>query len=177
VGRRGDDLIWAYGLRNPWRASFDRLTGDLWIGDVGQSRYEEVDRAAPYTAGRGANYGWSDCEASFAYPPPATDPPPCEEPGVVLPVLEYRHAAGDCSVTGGYVYRGTRQPALQGRYFYGDYCTGRIWSIAADAPPKDTTSLTSIDTRLRITSFGEDATGELYVVDRKGTIQRVVQDP
>ena len=177
VGRRGDDLIWAYGFRNPWRASFDRLTGDLWIGDVGQSRYEEIDRAAPYTSSRGADYGWSDCEASYAYPPPASDPPPCAEPGVVLPSFEYRHARGNCSVTGGYVYRGTHQPALQGRYFFGDYCTGRIWSIAADAAPNDRTSLASIDTRLRITSFGEDARGELYVVDRKGTIQRVVEDP
>jgi glucose/arabinose dehydrogenase len=177
VGRAGDDLIWASGLRNPWRASFDRLTGALWIGDVGQSRYEEIDRAAPALSGRGANYGWSMCEGSFGYPPPRVDPPPCEAPGVVPPLHQYQHVWGRCSVTGGYVYRGARQPALQGRYFFGDYCTGRIWSMAADTPPEGPRSWASIDTRLLITSFGEDARGELYVVDRKGTIQRIERDP
>ncbi len=177
VGRRGDDLIWAYGLRNPWRASFDRLTGDLWIGDVGQSRYEEIDRAAPASSARGANYGWSMCEGSVAYPPPRVEPPPCEARGVVAPLHEYQHVRGRCSVTGGYVYRGPRQPTLEGRYFFGDYCTGEIWSMAADTPQEGPRRWASIDTGLLITSFGEDARGELYVVDGKGAIQRVVQDP
>jgi len=143
---------------------------------VGQSRYEEIERAAPASSGRGANYGWSMCEGSFVYPPPRVDPPPCDVPGAVAPLHQYQHVRGRCSVTAGYVYRGPRQPALQGRYFFGDYCTGMVWSMAADTPPEGPRMWASIDTRLLITSFGEDARGELYVVDRKGTIHRIVQD-
>ena len=135
AGRRPE--IWAYGLRNPWRWSFDRATHDLWIGDVGQNAYEEVDRA---TAGSGldkaANYGWSCREGFHAY-----NASRCPSSGLTNPYAEYAHGSGDsvgCAVTGGYVYRGATYPTLQGRYVMGDYCTGRIlgssgeWGIAPD---------------------------------------------
>lgn len=158
-GARGE--IWSLGLRNPWRFSFDRATGELLLGDVGQDSWEEID-ALPLPAARGANFGWPAMEASHCFPPGA----PCTPTGV-LPRAEYSHTDG-CSVTGGYRYRGARWPSLAGIYFYGDYCSGRIWT--ADAAWRTTEAL---KTAALIVSFGEDDDGELYVVDHAGTIFRV----
>jgi hypothetical protein len=120
------DEIWAVGLRNPWRYSFDRATGDLWVADVGQNQWEEINVTAAGTPG-GLNYGWPIMEASHCFQSDA-----CAADGLVLPVQEYAHE-GHCSVTGGYVYRGAAQPQRQGVYFYGDYCSGVIWALAPDS--------------------------------------------
>ena len=118
--------IWAYGVRNPWRFSFDRKTGDLWIADVGQGRFEEVNRARRSAGGgRGANFGWDQYEAFSCFEGP------CTSKGKTFPLTSYEHGENGCSVTGGYVYRGTRYPALVGRYLFGDYCSGRIWAVSA----------------------------------------------
>src|SRR6185503_3568197 len=116
---------------NPWRWSFDRQTGDLWIGDVGQNEWEEVDRA-PMTAsgpGRGVNWGWNRLEGTHCYPPGSS----CSTSGKKMPLAQYSHGTGRCAVTGGYVYRGSDIPALVGWYVYGDYCSGEIWVVAANA--------------------------------------------
>jgi len=175
VGRTGLDAIWSRGLRNPWRFSFDRLTGDLWIGDVGQARYEEIDRAkvssASTSRGRGANFGWRQMEGSHCYDP-ATG---CSRTGKVLPAVEYTHADG-CAVTGGYVYRGSANPSLYGKYIFGDFCSGKIWTFPSGARwPVGRTLL--MDTGLSISSFGQDQAGELYVVDRGGAIYRFRTTP
>lgn len=159
------DEIWAYGLRNPWRFSFDAATGDLWIGDVGQAEREEIDREPAGSTG-GVNYGWKAWEGSHRYDDRT------EAPGAVFPVAEYGHQGGSCSVTGGHVYRGDDVPQAQGRYLFADYCTGRIWTLQADGPNGTMEALT--DTRFRITSFGVDAAGELYVVSHLGGIYRLV---
>jgi glucose/arabinose dehydrogenase len=152
------DEIWAIGLRNPWRYSFDRLTGDLYIADVGQNQYEEVNYHAAAAPG-GRNYGWPIMEARYCFPKDRD----CAQTGLVQPVAEYDHAQG-CSVTGGYVYRGQAFPALTGIYFYGDYCSGRIWGLAPDrAGGWQAVELTQADARL--SSFGEDEAGELYLLD------------
>jgi glucose/arabinose dehydrogenase len=155
--------IWAYGLRNPWRFSFDRATGDLYIGDVGQDAWEEIDFQTAGFSG-GANYGWPVWEATHRFrsgPVPAGD---------VKPIAEYPHSSGQCSVTGGYVYRGARIPALSGFYLFGDYCTGRIWSLVRFA---GTWRISQVrDTAFQISSFGEDDAGELYVVDLNGAVYR-----
>jgi glucose/arabinose dehydrogenase len=167
VGRTGLDAIWSRGLRNPWRFSFDRLTGDLWIGDVGQARYEEVDRAyASSGRGRGLNFGWRQMEGRHCYRPAVG----CTTTGKTLPVAEYTHAEG-CSITGGYVYRGAAVPSLYARYVFADFCSGAIWTIprGGTAPMHKTLLL---HTGLSIVSFGEDARGELYVVDHAGRIYR-----
>jgi glucose/arabinose dehydrogenase len=164
--------IWSYGLRNPWRFSFDRSTGDLYIGDVGQNRYEEVDVATTaLQRGRGANYGWNIMEGKHCYP---SDP--CTAVGVV-PVAEYPHFGGTCSITGGYVYRGSALPVLAGNYFYADFCDGTVKSIqgASGANPGDWTNLLSPGGN--ISSFGQDARGELYVVQLDGPIWRIVPTP
>lgn len=168
IGKTGRDEIWSLGLRNPWRFSFDRLTGDLWIGDVGQDRYEEIDRStvAGSARGRGVNFGWRQLEGRHCYNP-ATG---CNTTGKLMPVVEYPHSEG-CSVTGGYVYRGTAIPSLVGRYVFGDYCSGRIWTVAKGAPSPMTKALL-MDTNLLISSFGEDEHGELYVCDLAGTVYR-----
>lgn len=172
VGRAGFDHIWARGLRNPWRWSFDRLTGDLWIGDVGQGRYEEVTRSLRSGGGgRGADYGWRKLEGRHCYNPPSG----CSSAGTTLPLVEYGHAStGDdnCSVTGGFVYRGTSYPALQGGYLFGDFCSGRIWTIAGDAAYPARPVLLA-DTSLRISSFGQDQAGRLYVLDHAGAIYKI----
>jgi glucose/arabinose dehydrogenase len=154
--------IWSYGLRNPWRFSFDRLTGALLIGDVGQDSWEEIDIASIAEA-RGANFGWPRMEGRHCFPPSAT----CHAGGLTFPVLEYARAFG-CSVTGGYRYRGTKWPALYGIYFYADYCSGRIW--AAEEVDGAWQSSVVSDTELLIVSFGEDENGELYVVDHEGVV-------
>ncbi len=156
----GRPEIWALGVRNPWRFSFDRKSGDLWIGDVGQGAWEEVHRATKATGGgRGANYGWRLMEGLACYDPSEG----CPTAGLTLPVAVYGHDAG-CAVTGGYVYRGAGSPALTGGYLFGDYCSGRIWALdAAGADRQDPALL--LESGLSISSFGEDDDGELYVTD------------
>lgn len=178
VGRRGDDLIWAYGLRNPWRNSFDPVTGDLWIGDVGQSLYEEINRASPPDPAKGLNFGWAICEGRHAYTA-EEDPGPCRDPGVTLPVVEYPHVVdvgANCASIGGHVYRGTQQASLVGRYFFGDFCSGRIWSIPIDFDAGGGDRLRRpINTGVLITSFGEDAERELYLTTFAGTLYHLVE--
>jgi glucose/arabinose dehydrogenase len=171
VGRTGRDEIWARGLRNPWRWSFDRTTGYLWIGDVGQARYEEIDRSTKGThgAGWGVNYGWRVMEGRHCYVPSSG----CNTSGKTLPLVEYSHDYG-CSVTGGFVYRGSAYPMLRGGYFFADYCSGAIWTVSAVATsPARRTFL--LDTNMNISSFGESQSGELYLVDHSGGgVYRVV---
>jgi glucose/arabinose dehydrogenase len=172
VGVAGFDEIWQYGLRNPWRLSFDRSTGDLWIGDVGQGEWEEIDRATRTAAGAGPgiNWGWRVLEGTHCYNPSSG----CDASGKTMPLLEYAHENGRCSVTGGYVYRGSAIPALRGGYLFADYCSGEIWVVVANASaPAAKTRLR--DTGLLITSFGESGSGELYVVDHGGRIYKIVQ--
>jgi glucose/arabinose dehydrogenase len=147
--------IFLYGLRNPWRLSFDRTTGDLWIGDVGQSNWEEIDVARAGTSGQ--NFGWNRMEGSHCFRPQTG----CDESGLTLPVAEYSHQSG-CTVIGGYVYRGSAQPALAGGYLFTDYCSGNIWAIdaASDRPQKP---VEVGQGGASLSSFGEDESGELYV--------------
>jgi glucose/arabinose dehydrogenase len=161
------DEIWAIGLRNPWRYSFDRLTGELYIADVGQNQYEEVN-VQPAGSPGGENYGWPIMEASHCFPESQT----CSQEGLILPVVEYDHGQG-CSVTGGYVYRGETFPSLRGIYLFGDYCSGRIWGLARSAGGTwQAAELAQTD--LRISSFGEDEAGELYVLDMgNGVLYRI----
>jgi len=154
--------IWALGLRNPWRFSFDRLTGDLYIGDVGESSWEEIN-FQPVDFPGGANYGWNAFEAN--YPFNLDTPVPR---GMILPIADYSHEEG-CSVTAGYVYRGEALPDLQGVFFFGDYCSGKIWTTFQDADGSWQTALFA-ELGVQITSFGEDEAGELYLVDYKGSI-------
>jgi glucose/arabinose dehydrogenase len=157
--------IWAYGLRNPWRFGFDRQTGDLYIGDVGQGVYEEIDfQPAAHTGG--INYGWNIMEGAHCY-----NAGTCATTGLTFPVAEYTHALG-CSVTGGLVFYSANpdQPKV---YLYGDYCTGQIFGLQQVGAAWENTPL--LDTDKSISSFGEDADGTLYVVDSKGGIYRVVE--
>jgi len=139
VGIPGRDEIWEIGLRNPWRFSFDRTKGDLWIGDVGQGSYEEIDHAVP-GSGRGVNWGWRIMEGSHCYSPPSG----CDTSGLTLPLLDYDHGGGRCAVTGGYVYRGSKVPLLRGGYVFGDFCSGEIWVVpdTATRPPPRSASWT-----------------------------------
>jgi glucose/arabinose dehydrogenase len=155
--------IWAYGLRNPWRFSFDRATGDLYIADVGQNAWEEIDYQLSASKG-GVNYGWPAWEDSHRYRSDVT------LTGDTKPIAEYSHAGGQCSVTGGYVYRGARIPALAGFYIFGDYCAGRLWTLVRFQGAWRLSSLRN--TPYSISSFGEDDAGELYLVDQKGTVYR-----
>jgi glucose/arabinose dehydrogenase len=161
-GPAGPEVV-AYGLRNPWRFSFDRDTGDLWIGDVGETSWEEVDVV------RGArglvNLGWDSFEGEERY----RSRRPAGPGRLVGPVAVYGHDAG-CAVTGGYVYRGTAVPGLRGRYVFGDYCTGQIWSLDAAEPGKPRREL---ELGTTLASFGEDEAGELYAVSRTGRIFRL----
>ncbi|HYS55853.1 MAG TPA: PQQ-dependent sugar dehydrogenase [Thermoanaerobaculia bacterium] len=159
--------IWAYGLRNPWRFSFDRITGDLWIGDVGQNSFEEVD-LQPATSIGGVNYGWRRMEGFHCFNPSTN----CGDPSFTPPILEYSHSGGACSITGGYRYRGARYPRMSGIYFYGDYCTGAIFG-ATQQSNGTWTSQTLLSTRLAISSFGEDQNGELYVADLSGSVSQI----
>ncbi|MFA5569115.1 MAG: PQQ-dependent sugar dehydrogenase [Trueperaceae bacterium] len=158
--------IWAYGLRNPWRFSFDRETGDLYIADVGQNAYEEVDFQPAYSKG-GENYGWNIMEASHCYGAST-----CDQTGLTLPILEYPHGPQwGTSISGGYLYRGEAVPALVGRYVFADFTSGRVWS----AGPEDGWELKPLfETGFNVSTFGEDAAGELYVADyTSGLIYRV----
>jgi uncharacterized repeat protein (TIGR01451 family) len=170
VGGDGLDEIWLSGLRNPWRFSFDRLTGDLYIGDVGALEWEEVNFLAAGAAG-GLNYGWKCREGAH---PTTFAPLECNDGRIFTdPIVEYAH--GDAaSVTGGFVHRGALTPELNGRYFYGDFETGKIWSFYKTGPDTFSTPELELDTDLYISSFGEDDAGELYVVDFfAGAIRRL----
>ncbi len=165
AGIRGE--IWAWGLRNPWRFSFDRATGDLYTADVGQNAREEVD-VQPAASPGGENYGWNQMEGSICYTPG------CSPLGLTLPVAEYTHADG-CSVTGGYVYRGARLAGHQGRYFYADYCQGWVRSFTyANGQATDPREWPALSPGGQVTSFGEDARGELYVMTAAGRVYRLV---
>lgn len=158
--------VWAYGLRNPWRYSFDRATGDLYIADVGQNILEEVNFQPAGSKG-GENYGWNTMEGSECYRGS------CDPAGLVLPVAEYTHAEGGCSITGGYVYRGPAYPAMQGIYFYGDYCSGTIWGLRRSGSAWENAEV--LASNARISSFGEDQAGELYLTDlNSGAVYQVV---
>ncbi len=153
--------IWAYGLRNPWRFTFDAETGDMWTADVGQNRLEEIDVIEP-----GRNYGWNVMEGSRCYRTQT-----CNTEELELPIAEYGRTGG-CSVTGGYVYRGSRLPSLQGAYIYGDFCSGKIWALwQQDGHVTENRLL--IDSELTISSFGEDRDRELYILSFTGQIYRL----
>lgn len=162
--------VWALGLRNPWRFSFDRLTGDLWIGDVGQDRFEEVD-FQPATGGGGENYGWSTFEGESCFRPPIG----CVADGLTAPVHQYEHGPG-CSITGGYVYRGRIIEALRGAYLFGDYCDDRLFALVRGASGE----LRVVEVGRApetLSSFGEDEAGELYAIsDGGGAVWRIVSE-
>lgn len=160
--------IWAWGLRNPWRFSFDRETGDLWIADVGQNKYEEVN-FQPVSSKGGENYGWAVMEGTHCFRPASG----CDTTGMTRPIFEYDHGEG-CSITGGYVYRGSEFPALRGTYLFTDYCSGNLWATRQVAAGKfETERIGRVPGG--ISSFGEDEAGELYAVrDSEGAVYRVV---
>ncbi len=160
--------IYAWGLRNPWRFSFDRQTGALWVGDVGQNSWEEIDRVE-----LGLNYGWNDREGAHCFPPSAAT---CDLINVD-PITEYANAGENFSVTGGYVYRGAAIPALQGFYVFGDFGSGRIWGVPANSAQGVAPELL-VDTTLGISSFAEGVDGELYALDYfGGGIYQIVAPP
>jgi glucose/arabinose dehydrogenase len=161
------DEIWALGLRNPWRFSFDRLTGDLFIADVGQNTWEEVS-FEPVTSRGGRNYGWRRMEGNHCFNPGSN----CNDGSLVLPILEYSHSQG-CSITGGYRYRGAEMPEHYGTYFYGDFCSGLIWGGTENLETGVWTPVELLDSELAISTFGEDEQGELYVADHGGTLYRL----
>ncbi|RMF85927.1 MAG: hypothetical protein D6744_00520 [Planctomycetota bacterium] len=175
VGVTGDDEIWAFGLRNPWRNAFDRVTGDLWIADVGQNSWEEINYQPASSAG-GENYGWRCREGAHNFNTSGD----CSQTPFIDPIQEYSHNAGRCSITGGYVYRGCAIPDLTGKYFYGDYCTGNVWSFRYDGV--SITDFVDHTAELApggfaLVSFGEDAYGELYICDQPGgRVYRIVPD-
>jgi glucose/arabinose dehydrogenase len=156
AGRRGE--IWAYGLRNPFRASFD--SGTLWIGDVGQSQIEEIDLGA-----KGANYGWRKYEGTQVYN--NSDPTPS---GVTMPVFQYDHSNGRCSIIGGYVYRGSAINGPVGTYFFADYCSKEVWQLSSDHRAADTVGILPTQP----TSFGTDSDGELYLTGSDGALYKLV---
>jgi glucose/arabinose dehydrogenase len=152
--------IYAYGLRNPWRWTFDRTTGDLWLGDVGQGEWEEVDIIE-----RGGNYGWRCREGAHEF-----NSSNCAGADLIEPVAEYGHVDGNISITGGYVYRGSQSSTLQGRYLFADFGSGRIWTaVTGTRAPREL-----LDTDLNIASFAQGNDGELYIVDLNGPLYRIV---
>jgi glucose/arabinose dehydrogenase len=161
VGRSGaKPEIWAYGFRNPWRASFDVATGSLWVADVGQNAIEEIDVVT-----RGGNLGWSHFEGERCYKQP------CDGSGMTAPVASYTHAEG-CSVSGGVVYRGRALPALVGHYLYADFCSGRVWAVNVEGG--EPVQLLGQSSERRVASFGTDADGEVYLLIHGGPVQKVV---
>lgn len=171
VGSAGRDEIWAIGLRNPWRFAFDRTAGLLYIADVGQNAWEEV-HVAPVSQGA-LNYGWVIMEGAHCYPPGSA----CSTAGLLLPAVEYGHANG-CSITGGFVYRGSRSPSLVGHYFYSDYCSGWIRSFTyANGAVQQQTNWNLNVTLGNVLSFGEDSAGELYVLSANGSVYRITAAP
>ena len=157
----GQAEIFAYGFRNPWRFSFDRQTGELWAGDVGQNSWEEIGLVR-----LGENHGWRLMEGTHCFKPSKG----CRQSdNLTLPVTEYANGGGRCSVTGGYVYRGSEVPSLLGTYLFGDYCSGEIMGF------KDGTHAILMDTSLNISSFGEDEVGEVYVIGHGGSVHRLIK--
>ena len=176
VGRPGRDEIWSYGLRNPWRFSFDRATGGLWIGDVGQESWEEINVSGARRRARGANFGWSCFEGNRAHPRHPSWA--CRGGNYLFPTLVYRHRPGGaCSVTGGYVVRDPEIRSLSGRYLYGDYCTGALHALrrGAQGGVLEDRSLGLIVPRL--TTFGEAYLGHIYVASWKGQVYRLRANP
>jgi glucose/arabinose dehydrogenase len=166
-GGRGE--VWALGLRNPWRFSFDRVSGRLYIADVGQDKYEEIN-IVPETSG-GVNYGWNVMEG-----PSCNRRPLCSKTGLQLPAFSYTHDGGTCSIIGGYVYRGRKIPEIVGQYFYSDYCTSWVRSLTYKPDGTIGESHQWIDRGLgNIVSFGEDAQGELYICSSNGRVYRIVK--
>lgn len=161
------DEIWAYGLRNPWRISFDTLTGDLYIGDVGQGAWEEIDFMEAESSG-GVNFGWDHREGAHDYEGGGPE-------GMVDPIAEYSHPDGGCSVTGGFVYRGSI-PEWNGIYLYGDYCTGLVWGLIKPETGGDWQNQLLFQTSQRITSFGQDEAGELYIITDGGEILKLTRN-
>ena len=187
--RKFKDEIWSYGLRNPWRFSFDYLTGDMIIGDVGQYLWEEINIEYAKSKG-GNNYGWNVMEGNHCYPEDAT----CSNEGYIMPAFEYPNNANyaktlfgikqpnmdGCSITGGYVYRGKNIPELYGKYIFGDYCTGKVWSIrivegeGEELVDHTKDILSSMGKReFYLSSFGQDNNQELFLIDYNGTIYRL----
>jgi glucose/arabinose dehydrogenase len=180
AGALGEPAIVALGLRNPWRYSFDRVTGDLWIGDVGQNHFEEVDVLTPAMRAATAptNFGWNLVEGLHCYPDPG-----CDQRPFTPPVIEYDHDDG-CSITSGVVYRGRALPALDGLYFYADYCSAMIRSLRWPGPGKPVTdvwdwraALDPVERLTNLSSFGEDAAGELYLLSLDGDVYRFDPKP
>ena len=156
----GRNEIWSIGWRNPWRISFDRLTGDMFIADVGQNEWEEISFEAAGSTG-GQNFGWRIYEGNQCY---LDD---CNTPNLVPPIGQYNHDGGHCSVTGGYMYRGSAHLALYGNYFFADYCSGVMWRLFPSG--NGTWAMAEVmNTELQVSSFGEDAAGEIYIVDQTG---------
>lgn len=166
----GDRLIWSYGLRNPWRFSFDG--DDLYIGDVGQGIREEINVSQGPNAGRGLNYGWRLMEGSACFNP-ATN---CNNGTLTLPIVEYTHDNGACSVTGGYVYRGPAMPVIQGTYFYADFCAGFVRSFRLNNGSAIDRTEWPLLAASSITSFGQDGLGELYILTLGGTVSRIISN-
>lgn len=168
--QEGEDEIFAWGLRNPWRISFDRETGDFWVADVGQNAWESL-----YIVENGKNYGWNIVEGSHCYPIGST----CDTNGLEMPLFEYNHDEGDRSVTGGFVYRGSNNPALTGKYIYGDFISGRVWALNYDTEQEEVLSnVELINSPRNISSFGEDANGEIYLLDLStGRVYDIIASP
>lgn len=158
--------IYAYGLRNPWRFSFDTETGQLWTGDVGQNKYEEIDIIE-----RGGNYGWDITEAMHCFEPESG----CDKESLIAPVWEYDHTQGDISVTGGFVYRGPTLPALAGKYVYADYVSGKVWALD-NANPAQPLNQQLLDADFAIASFGQNQDRELFLCGFNGNIYRLAGD-
>ena len=157
--------VFAKGLRNPWRFSFDRETGDLWLADVGQNKWEEVN-----VVRKGGNYGWRVMEGFHCF----NLQEPCSKERFIPPVLEYDHQGGRCSITGGYVYRGKAIPALVGAYLYGDYCSGEVFAVRTAQGERVGGEPWVLKTNVSISSFGEDDKGEIYMLDHKGSVHQLV---
>lgn len=174
------DEIWQYGMRNPWRFTFDRDTGDMWIGDVGQGQREEID-FIPAGAVAGQNFGWRCKEGTRCTGLTGCS---CSDGTLIDPIQEYSHTGGNCSVTGGMIYRGGDIPSLDGTYFYADYCSSQIWSLQYDG-----TQVTNFQNRTAeldpagtanisaITAFGEDHDGEVYILTQSGRIWKIIPEP
>jgi glucose/arabinose dehydrogenase len=161
----GRPEIYAVGLRNPWRFSFDFNTAELWVADVGQKKWEEVDLVT-----RGGNYGWRVMEGSHCFNPPVS----CQTRGFIMPVMEYGHEEGRCSIIGGYVYRGRAVPGLRGTYVSGDFCSGEIFAFRqSDKGRKGMAPTVLLKAGFQISSFGQDEEGELYVADHGGGVYRL----
>jgi len=156
--------VFAIGLRNPWRFSFDRETGDLWLADVGQNRWEEVN-----VVRKGGNYGWRVMEGFHCF----NLPEPCGKENFISPLLEYDHQGGRCSITGGYVYRGKAIPALVGTYLYGDFCSGELFLVRTTQGGQVSGEPWALKTNAAISSFGEDESGEIYLLDLKGAVYQL----